>query len=135
MKSLFIATSITLLLSSSFAASSAAQTKPIETSKIEVELAKKSAPNMKLVYEELEQVAASLSKNFSANELERVLAFYEKINKIDNKHFYVEMFVGLYKSHKGEFEMALKKALSSEDQKEFMRKLKIAITESEEGNG
>lgn len=135
MKKLLVPTLLTLFFTSVHGANPTVKVAPLETKKIEIELDKKSDPNMRLVYEELEQVALQLKKNFRQDELERILGFYKKINQIDKKHFYVEMFVGIYKTHKSEFEVALKKALSSEDQKEFMRKLDIAITESEEGNG
>ncbi len=129
-KKLFFHLSLSLALLGPFATLAA-----IETKKIEQELSKAQKADMKLVYIELEQAALALKKKFNKAELEQVLKFYTKINKIDDKHFYVEMFVGLYKTHKDEFNTALKSALSVEDQKEFMRKLELAITESEEGNG
>lgn len=125
----------TLLMSSSVQATATKAAKVDEVSKIETELAKGEKVDMKYVYIELELIAQSLTKKFDQAELEKVLGLYKKINKIDNKHYYVEMFVSLYKSHKEDFSKSLKKALSEEDQKEFMRKLELAVTESEEGNG
>ena len=102
---------------------------------IQKEMMQTTKLNKRRIYELLTTASHNLEKDFSINELTDVLKVFEKYNQLDQTHFYVEMFVDLYQKKQKDFNTALKKALSPAQKEEFMRKLKIAITEAKEGNG
>lgn len=102
---------------------------------LDKEVKVKGKVNKRRIYELLSTASKRLEENFSNEELVKVLKFYESYNEIDSTHYFVEMFVDLYQKKKKEFDSAVKDALSPKQKEEFMRKLKIAITESTEGNG
>lgn len=110
-------------------------TKDQIVAELQTELQKQTAIDKKHFYELMEQGAQELEANYSQEFLLKLLPFYIQFNKLDQTHFFVEMFVGVYKKHTKDFEAALNKSFSNAEKEEFMRKLKLAVTESEEGNG
>lgn len=104
-------------------------------SEIQKEMANTNKLNKRRIYELLSTASHNLEKDFSLDQLTEVLRVFEQYNKLDQTHYYVEMFVDLYQKKQKDFEAAIKKALSPAQKTEFMRKLNIAITESKEGNG
>lgn len=104
-------------------------------SELNKELKARDKINKRRIYELLSTAAKRLDEKFSKEELIKVLKFYEQYNELDTTHYFVEMFVDLYEKKKKEFDSAIQDALSPKQKEEFIRKLKIAITESNEGNG
>jgi len=102
---------------------------------IQKEMAQTTKLNKRRIYELLTTASKNLEKDFSVAQLTEVLGIFEQYNKLDETHYYVEMFVNLYQKKQKDFEAAINKALSPAQKTEFMRKLKIAVTESKEGNG
>lgn len=96
---------------------------------------KQAGMDKKQAYILLEKAADILKEGYSQEFLLQVLPFYITFNKFDQTHFYVEMFVEIYQKHTKEFSAALDKALPAAQKEEFMRKLKLAMTEAQEGNG
>ena len=110
-------------------------TKEQVLSELNAELAKSAKINKRRVYELLETAAKDMEQSYSQDYMLKLLPFFESFNKLDDTHFYVEMFVPVYKQHQKEFKAAIDKVLTPAQKTEFMRKLDIAVTESEEGNG
>lgn len=110
-------------------------TKEQIVAELQTELQKQAALNKKNFYELMEKGAQELQSSYSQDFLLKLLPFYIQFNKLDQTHFFVEMFVEVYKKNTKDFEAAMSKSFSEAQKEEFMRKLKLAITESEEGNG
>lgn len=102
---------------------------------LQKEVAHTEKLNKRRIYELLTTASTELNKKYSQEYLVKVLSVFENYNKLDETHYYVEMFVNLYQKRKKDFGAALDKALSPAQKAEFMRKLQIAITEKTEGNG
>lgn len=92
---------------------------------------------LKDTYLKLELSAKSFALQPEPKELAKALKFYHEIFKFDPDYFIVEMFAPIYNdlALRPKLMEALVEGLSSEDRQEFLKRLKMVISEKEEGNG
>jgi hypothetical protein len=102
---------------------------------IQDEIAKKEEMNLLTIHVQLGMISEELQKKWDSELFQSTLKYYPPLFKKMDHYATVEAIAPLYQDHKSEIDELVKKSLEKKDQKEFHRRLQLALKVMLEGNG